>query len=151
MCGRSYTPERAGPDSPGHALGLGPDVSSLSSASPEVAMATDPLNVTSDRIQSAVDELFEEELRMLQDLVRIPSLVGQPGEAEVQHYMDRVLREELRLTSVDKWEIALEDVQGKPGSSPIVGEWRDKWGVVGVHKPSGEPKVPLVSPSCSPA
>eukprot|EP00667_Euglena_gracilis_P010835 EG_transcript_11049 len=95
--------------------------------------------ITADAIRAAVDALFGAEVALLQDLVRHRSLVGQPAERDIQRFLARLLREDLKLPEVDEWEIQLADVEGKPNFSPVFGEWHNKVGVVGIHRPSGPP------------
>ena len=58
------------------------------------------------KILAAVDDLFEAQVRLTQDLVRFPSLRGQ--EHTIQDFVYEVLRS--RGAVMDRWRIAEDDM-----------------------------------------
>jgi len=86
-----------------------------------------------NRIFRAVDDGFDDQVRFLADLTRLPSLRGQ--EATAQDFMATALR--ARGLSVDRWKLRVEDIQQLPGFSPVTVSYEDAWNVVGSHRPAG--------------
>jgi acetylornithine deacetylase len=86
----------------------------------------------SHRITEAVDQGFDEQTRVLADLVRIPSLRGQ--EARAQDFMSRLYR--THGLSVDRWKIEIDDIKHLPGFSPVSISYDDAWNTVGTWRPS---------------
>jgi acetylornithine deacetylase len=84
------------------------------------------------RITGAVDRGFDEQTRVLADLVRIPSLRGQ--EASAQDFMSRLYR--THGLSVDRWKIEIDDIKHLPGFSPVSISYDDAWNTVGAWRPS---------------
>jgi len=92
-----------------------------------------PMNDASlnSRILAAVEESFDDQVRFLADLTRLPSLRGQ--EARAQDFMAAAMRS--RGLSVDRWKIELDDISHLPGFSPVAVSYDDAWNVVGAHRP----------------
>ena len=89
-----------------------------------------------NRIFRAVDENFDEQLRFLAELTRLPSLRCQ--EATAQDFMAAALR--ARGLAVDRWKIRVEDIRNLPGFSPVAVSYEDAWNVVGAHRPAAAAK-----------
>lgn len=83
-------------------------------------------------ILDAVGAGFDEELRFLQDFVRIPSTRFAEGPA--QDFIAAALR--ARGYSVDDWSIDLKDLEPLPGFGPIEGDFSRARTVVGSHRPA---------------
>jgi acetylornithine deacetylase len=83
-------------------------------------------------IRAAVAANFDEQLRFLQDFVRIPSLRFREGPA--QDFMAAALR--ARGYEVDDWKIELSDLASLPGFGPIEGDFSKARSVVGTHRPA---------------
>ena len=86
-----------------------------------------------NRIFRAVDQGFDDQLRFLADLTRLPSLRCQ--EAPAQDFMAAALR--ARGLHVDRWQVRVDDIQHLPGFSPVAVSYDDAWNVVGAHRPAG--------------
>ncbi|HYG90613.1 MAG TPA: ArgE/DapE family deacylase [Azospirillum sp.] len=84
-----------------------------------------------DAILGAVMMLREEGVRLLADLVRIPSLLGQEGPA--QDLMARTFVE-LGL-EVDRFVIDEAALKTQPGWSPSLVSYEGRENVVGIHRP----------------
>ncbi|MEJ2173597.1 MAG: ArgE/DapE family deacylase [bacterium] len=85
------------------------------------------------RILRSVDDGFDEQIRFLADLTRLPSLRCQ--EATAQDFMAAAMRS--RGLSVDRWKLQLEELRHLPGFSPVMVSYDDAWNVVGAHRPVG--------------
>lgn len=83
------------------------------------------------RILDAVDARFDEELRFLADLTRMPSL--RCAEAPAQDFMADAMR--TRGLAVDRWKIEIDDIRHLPGFSPVAVSYDNAWNVVGTHRP----------------
>ena len=83
------------------------------------------------RILDAVDARFDEQLRFLADLTRMPSL--RCAEAPAQDFMADAMR--ARGLSVDRWKIEVDDIRHLPGFSPVAVSYDNAWNVVGTHRP----------------
>ena len=84
------------------------------------------------QIEHAVDQLFDQQVALLCDLVRIPSLRGQ--EAPCQDRVAATLRQ--MGYAVDQWQLNVEDLQHHPGFSPVMYTTYDRaYSVVGTHRP----------------
>ena len=83
------------------------------------------------RILAAVEESFDEQVRFLAELTRIPSLRGQ--EAPAQDFMAAAMRS--RGLAVDRWKVEVDDIRHLPGFSPVAVSYDDAWNVVGAHRP----------------
>lgn len=82
-------------------------------------------------ILDAVTMLRDDGVRLLADLVRIPSLLGHEGPA--QDLMERVFRD-LGL-AVDRFAIDEAALKAQPGWSPSLISYEGRENVVGVHRP----------------
>ena len=86
------------------------------------------------RILAAVDDLFEAQVQVTQDLVRFPSLRGQ--EHTIQDFVYELLRS--RGAVMDRWRITEDDIKHHPGFSPIDVSYENAWNVVGSFRPQNE-------------
>ena len=87
---------------------------------------------TKTQIMNAVDKAFDDQTKVLADLVRIPSTRFQ--EAPAQDMMARLFKED-RL-SIDRWQIKIDDLKHLPGYSPHSQDYDDAWNVVGAWRPT---------------
>ncbi|CAO3380921.1 Uncharacterized deacetylase [Azospirillum argentinense] len=87
--------------------------------------------VDRDAILGAVAKLREDGVRLLSDLVRSPSLLGQEGPA--QDLMERIFRD--MGLEVDRFAIDEEALKAQPGWSPSLISYEGRENVVGVHTP----------------
>jgi acetylornithine deacetylase len=78
-------------------------------------------------IMRAVDDGFDEQIALTQELVRFPSLRG--AEQTAQDFMARVMRD--RGWAVDRWRIELGAIRHLPGFSPVHVAYDDAINVVG--------------------
>jgi acetylornithine deacetylase len=85
---------------------------------------------TAQRLIDAVDAGFDEEIRFLADLTRMPSLRGE--EATAQDFMARAYAD--RGLTVDRWQIDVERIRHLPGFSPVAVSYDNAWNVVGAHR-----------------
>jgi len=90
-------------------------------------MTDDRLN---QRLLDAVDAGFDEEIRFLADITRIPSLRGE--EATAQDVMARAYAD--RGLSVDRWKVEVDKIRHLPGFSPVAVSYENAWNVVGAHR-----------------
>ena len=74
-----------------------------------------------NKLMRAVDDGFDDQVRFLSDLTRLPSLRCQ--EATAQDFMARALR--ARGLAVDRWKLRVEDIQHLPGFSPVAVSYED--------------------------
>lgn len=81
-------------------------------------------------IMKAVEENFDEQVKVTADLVRIPSRRGR--EAPAQDFMAAQFAR--RGLSVDRWKIEIDDIRHMPGYSPVLAGYDDAWNVVGAHR-----------------
>jgi acetylornithine deacetylase len=84
----------------------------------------------SQKLLRAVDDGFDAQVAFLADLTRFPSTRG--NEARAQDFMAAAMR--TRGLSVDRWKVAVEDIQHLPGFSPVAVSYDDAWNVVGAHR-----------------
>lgn len=84
-----------------------------------------------ERILEAVDAGWDAQVRLLGDLVRIPSTRGNEG--PVQDVIADALR--ARRLAVDDWRIDLDDLRGLPGFGPVEGDFSRARTVVATHRP----------------
>ena len=90
-----------------------------------------------------VDRQFDDQTKVLADLVKIPSTRFR--EAPAQDMMARLFKED-RL-SVDRWQIKIDDLKHLPGYSPHSQDYDDAWNVVGAWRPNSHPTWgPLADP-----
>ncbi len=87
-------------------------------------------NQLTERLLDAVDAAFDEEIRFLSDLTRIPSLRGE--EATAQDFMARAYAS--RGLDVDRWKIDVERIRHLPGFSPVAVSYDNAYNVVGAHR-----------------
>ena len=79
-----------------------------------------------------VDRRFDDQTKVLADLVKIPSTRFQ--EAPAQDMMARLFKED--GLAVDRWQIKIDDLKHLPGYSPHSQDYDDAWNVVGAWRPS---------------
>ena len=80
-----------------------------------------------ERVLRAVDDGFDEQLRVTMDLVRCPSVRG--AEAAAQDLMARELA--ARGYAVERWRLDSEELRGARGFSPVDGvDYRNALSVV---------------------
>jgi len=85
-------------------------------------------------ILAAVAEGFEDQVAFTRELVRFPSLRGQ--EHTAQDFVFRALGE--RGLAMDRWSIAVADIETHPGFSPVKVDYANAINVVGTHRPREE-------------
>ena len=86
------------------------------------------------KIMNEVDRQFDDQTKVLADLVKIPSTRFR--EAPAQDFMARLYRDQ-QLFSVDRWQIRLDDIRHLPGYSPTQShDYADAWNVVGTWLPN---------------
>src|SRR5919108_4319893 len=83
------------------------------------------------QIMDEVDRRFDDQTKVLADLVKSPSTRFR--EAPAQDMMARLFKED-RL-SVDRWQIRIDDLKHLPGYSPHSLDYDDAWNVVGTWRP----------------
>ncbi len=93
-------------------------------------------SITAEDIKRSVDELFDEQIKFLQELVRFPSIRG--NEKEVQNFIAKAMGE-LNL-SVDQWTINIDDIRSHKGFSPVTVSYENTTNVVGTYEPKNPPK-----------
>src|SRR4051794_41918324 len=84
----------------------------------------------SARIMRAVDDGFDAQVQLTQELVRFPSVRG--AEATAQDFVAREMR--ARGLAVDRWEIDVDKIRHLPGFSPVHAGYDDALNVVGAHR-----------------
>ncbi|MEA2809546.1 MAG: acetylornithine deacetylase, partial [Rhodospirillaceae bacterium] len=84
------------------------------------------------KIMDAVDHRFDDQTKVLADLVKIPSTRFR--EAPAQDMMARLFKED--GLGVDRWQIKIDDLKHLPGYSPHSQDYDDAWNVVGAWRPS---------------
>src|SRR5882757_6848829 len=87
------------------------------------------------KIMNEVDRRFDDQTKVLADLVKIPSTRFR--EAPAQDMMARLFKED--GLGVDRWQIRIDDLKHLPGYSPHSQDYDDAWNVVGAWRP-GSPK-----------
>ncbi|MBS0520759.1 MAG: ArgE/DapE family deacylase [Proteobacteria bacterium] len=92
------------------------------------------------KIMDEVDRRFDEQTKVLADLVKIPSTRFR--EAPAQDMMARLYKED--GLSVDRWQIKIDDLKHLPGYSPHSQDYDDAWNVVGAWRPSSPKKHSLI-------
>ncbi len=83
------------------------------------------------RLRDAVEEGWDDQLRFLADLVRVPSVRG--AEAPAQDLMADAMR--ARGMEVDDWRLDPADLRDLPGAAPLDGDTSRARTVVGTHRP----------------
>ena len=84
------------------------------------------------QIMNQVDRQFDDQTKVLADLVKIPSTRFR--EAPAQDMMARLFKED--KLGVDRWQIKIDDLKHLPGYSPHSQDYDDAWNVVGAWRPS---------------
>ena len=84
------------------------------------------------QIMNEVDRQFDDQTKVLADLVKIPSTRFK--EAPAQDMMARLFKED-RL-SIDRWQIKIDALKHLPGYSPHSQDYDDAWNVVGAWRPT---------------
>lgn len=87
-----------------------------------------------ERILSAVDEGFDEQLAFTRELVAFPSRRGREGSAQ-DFVHDALAR---RGYAMDRWAIELDDIRHHPGFSPVTVDYSQAVNVVGTWRPRQE-------------
>lgn len=82
------------------------------------------------RLLAAVDARFDEQIRFIADLTRLPSLRGE--EATAQDFMARAYAD--RGLDVDRWQIEIDRIRHLPGFSPVAVSYDNAFNVVGTHR-----------------
>lgn len=90
-----------------------------------------------EQVASKIDELWEEEIRFLQDIGRFPSTLG--NEADLQRFITEYLQKELQL-EVDSFVPNVKELCHHPGFSPVEWSYNNRPVVVGIWRTSG-PKI----------
>ncbi|SNR91633.1 acetylornithine deacetylase [Streptosporangium subroseum] len=91
------------------------------------------------RVLDALDEA--ETVRLLADLVRVPSVTGTDAESDLQHRCARLLVE--AGLDVDVWKLDLDELRAAPGFPGTEAPRTEGYGVVGVTEGEGEPALVL--------
>lgn len=85
------------------------------------------------RLIEAVNIGFDQQIRFLADLTRLPSLRGE--EASAQDVMARAYAQ--RGLDVDRWRIDVERLRHLPGFSPVAVSYDNAYNVVGAYRAPG--------------
>ena len=85
-------------------------------------------------ILSAVDDGFDAQISLTQDLIRYPSLRGQ--EHTAQHFLHDQLSD--RGYAMDRWAIDVDEIKDHPGFAPVTVNYDNAINVVGTHRPRDE-------------
>ncbi|WP_182897410.1 ArgE/DapE family deacylase [Microbispora sp. H10830] len=91
------------------------------------------------RVLDAIDEA--ETVRLLADLVRVPSVTGTDAESDLQDGCARMLTE--WGLDVDMWKLDLDDLRSREGFPGMEAERAEGYGVVGVTEGEGTPALIL--------
>lgn len=91
------------------------------------------------RVLDALDEA--ETVRLLADLVRVPSVTGTDAESDLQHRCASLLVE--AGLDVDVWKLDLDELRAAPGFPGTEAPRTEGYGVVGVTEGEGEPALVL--------
>jgi acetylornithine deacetylase len=83
-------------------------------------------------IMNRVDRQFDDQTKVLADLVKIPSTRFR--EAPAQDMMARLFKED--GLGLDRWQIKIDDLKHLPGYSPHSQDYDDAWNVVGAWRHS---------------
>lgn len=89
----------------------------------------------SRRLLEAVDIGFDQQIRFLADLTRLPSLRGE--ESTAQDFMARAYSE--RGLDVDRWRIDVDRIRHLPGFSPVAVSYENAFNVVGTYRAKPAP------------
>ncbi|WP_326821141.1 ArgE/DapE family deacylase [Streptosporangium sp. NBC_01756] len=91
------------------------------------------------RVLDALDEA--ETVRLLTELVRVPSVTGTDAESDLQHRCGRLLGE--AGLDVDVWKLDLDALRAAPGFPGTEAPRVEGYGVVGVTEGEGDPALVL--------
>ncbi|MEV4184548.1 ArgE/DapE family deacylase [Streptosporangium canum] len=91
------------------------------------------------RVLDALDEA--ETVRLLAELVRVPSVTGTDAESDLQHRCGRLLTE--AGLDVDTWKLDLDALRAAPGFPGTEAPRIEGYGVVGVTEGEGDPALVL--------
>ncbi|MFJ2029102.1 ArgE/DapE family deacylase [Streptosporangium sp. NPDC087985] len=91
------------------------------------------------RVLAALDEA--ETVRLLAELVRVPSVTGTAAESDLQHRCARLLTE--AGLDVDVWKLDLDALRAAPGFPGTEAPRTEGYGVVGVTEGEGDPALVL--------
>ncbi|MFI6794029.1 ArgE/DapE family deacylase [Streptosporangium canum] len=91
------------------------------------------------RVLDALDEA--ETVRLLAELVRVPSVTGTDAESDLQHRCGRLLTE--AGLDVDAWKLDLDALRAAPGFPGTEAPRIEGYGVVGVTEGEGDPALVL--------
>ena len=104
-------------------------------------MAREPEDAFVRELARAVEARREETVRLLGELVRVPSVTGEEG--AVQEVVERAFRE--RGLKVDRWEATAEEVAPYLEHVGAQARYEGRPNVVGVRKGSGEGRSLLLN------
>jgi len=93
-----------------------------------------------EKILTAVDAGFEDQIAFTEALGRFPSLRGQ--EATAQDFLHDALKD--RGYAMDRWTIEVDDIKHHPGFSPVEVDYSNAINVVGTLRPREETGKSLV-------
>ena len=82
------------------------------------------------RIINSVDDGFDEQVALTQELVKFPSVRG--AEHTAQDFVAGEMRR--RGLAVDRWRIDVEAIRHLPGFSPVHVDYENAFNVVGAHR-----------------
>lgn len=91
------------------------------------------------RVLDALDEA--ETVRLLAELVRVPSVTGTDAESDLQHRCGSLLAE--AGLDVDAWKLDLDTLRAAPGFPGTEAPRVEGYGVVGVTEGEGDPALVL--------
>ncbi len=91
------------------------------------------MTATEKRVLSFLDENFGAAVRLLQDLIRFPSVTGSEG--PIQEYITSRLKA-LGL-EIDQWETDVELIKDHPGFLPVKLSYQGRPNVIGLYRGSG--------------
>ncbi|HNB26949.1 MAG TPA: ArgE/DapE family deacylase [Alphaproteobacteria bacterium] len=93
-----------------------------------------------DDILHAVDAGFADQVKLTQDLVRLPSLRGQ--EHTAQDFLFQQMAS--RGLTMDRWAIDVDAIKHHPGFSPVAVDYSNAFNVVGAHRPKDQKGKSLI-------
>src|SRR5690349_6118973 len=82
------------------------------------------------RIMKAVDDGFDEQVQLTEELVKFPSVRG--AEHTAQDFTAGEMRK--RGLAVDRWKVEIDDIRHLPGFSPVHVSYDNAFNVVGSHR-----------------
>jgi acetylornithine deacetylase len=93
-----------------------------------------------DEIIASVRAGFADQVKLTQDLIRLPSLRGQEHTAQDFLYQQMASR---GLT-MDRWAIDVDAIKHHSGFSPVVVDYSNAFNVVGAHRPKAQKGKSLI-------